>query len=74
MSPGLVVYPVEARFYSQSGQHPVFSTVPVASGDVHGTALVMKRVLRVNIILVPRLRHTQLDVFPLVHDRDGQSV
>lgn len=48
--------------------------LPVWRGDVHGTALVVQRVLRVMAVLIPAFCHPELHAWPHVHHRDGQRV
>lgn len=69
-----VVDPVEAGLHRQPGQGPVLALVPVRGGDVHGSALVVQRLLKVVAILVPAFSDPQFHPGPLVHHRDGQRV
>lgn len=65
-----VVDPIEASLNSQTGQHSVLRFVPIVCGYIHGTALVVERVWRVHVILVPALDYSQFNIWPLIHHTD----
>lgn len=64
---GLIIHPVESGFHRQPGQSAVLALVSVRGGDVHGSALVVQRLLEVVSVLVPALCDPQLHPGPLVH-------
>lgn len=71
---GLVVNPVEASLHCQPRQHAVFITVTVRGGDIHCSAFIVQRILKVIAVFIPALGDPQLHAWPHDHDRDGQRV
>lgn len=71
---GFIIDPVEPGFHCQPGESAVFALVSVRRGDVHGSAFIMERFLKVVAVFVPALSDPQLHPGPLVHHWDGERV